>query len=57
MLVTEGGALAKAGHIGPKVIDPDLFCAGFVMVLVFRGAFGEKKDVGFHSLGVEDACG
>lgn len=57
MVIAKGGAFTEADHVGPQVVDPDLFCAGFVLLLVFCGAFGEKEDVGFHTLGVEDAGG
>lgn len=44
----EGGAFAELGDVGSEVVDPG---GGG------GGSLGEEEDVGFDSLGVEDAGG
>ena len=52
MLGLQGRGLAEGGHIGPQVIEPDLF--GIALV---GSATGEEQHIGLDTLGIENAGG
>jgi len=57
VLFAEGGAFAEAGHVGAKVVDPDVFGAVFFLQFVFGAALGEEQHIGFYALSIKDAGG
>ncbi len=50
MLGFQRGGLAKAGHIGAQVVEPD-----FLGVALVAPATGEEQYIGFDALGIENA--
>ena len=44
--------LAKTGHIGAQVVEPD-----FLGVALVAPATGEEQHIGFDALGIENAGG